>query len=177
MWGMTQYKGVLYMDADTLAVGKIDELFSETYLGPMRARGSGIATARDVMHGRIQENFNMGVFLVVPNAAEYSRLLAVQKSDVKFEFRFAEQGFLNAVYRSFDQRQDLPFKFNANIAAFLTMKPFWDKEKADIRIVHYTDAPKPWACKPSMPIYSLCEWWIKAERETSGIAQSNAVAR
>eukprot|EP00961_Rhodomonas_salina_P029467 397096-Rhodomonas_salina.1 len=124
MWGMTQYKGVLYMDADTFVMGSIDELFSETYLGPMRARGSGVTATPDIWQKRVQENFNMGVFLAVPNATEHSRLVALQKSNtVKFEVGFSEQGFLNVVYKAgSDQRHTLPFKFNANFAAYVDLR-------------------------------------------------------
>eukprot|EP00961_Rhodomonas_salina_P062371 837087-Rhodomonas_salina.1 len=107
----------------------------------------------------------MGVFLIVPNETEHSRLLAVQKSDVKFATVHAEQAFLNVVYKDRYYWHELPFKYNANLEAYREMRSYWDKEAPDIRIVHYTWT-KGWACqrdsigfqgKPDRDLWPVCE--------------------
>eukprot|EP00961_Rhodomonas_salina_P242241 3272517-Rhodomonas_salina.1 len=44
------------------------------------------------------------------------------------------------------------------------MRSLWEKEVEDIRIVHYTDVPKPWSCPVTSYLYPVCEWWINANR-------------
>merc|ERR1712070_637015 len=96
-----------------------------------------IGVARDYGSGKWRPTFNMGVFFIHPDYAEYQRLLHLQKDPLAtFEVAMAEQGFLNAVYKS--QWHDIGFEYNANLAIFSQDRSYWDSHEARIRILHYT---------------------------------------
>lgn len=149
VWGMTMYDTLLYLDLDTLALRPIDGLL-RTRLGEKK-----IGVARDYGGGKWRPGFNMGVFLIHPNAEEHARLLNLQKGgEIKFDTAMSEQGFLNVVYRN--EWYDIGFKYNANLAIFSQDRSYWDKHENDIRIVHYT-MNKPWKC--SRAYNRPCSWW------------------
>ena len=148
-WSMTMYKSLLYLDSDTFVLRSIDDLL-QTNLGNKQ-----IGVARDYGAGKWRPTFNMGVFLIHPNAGEHERLLKLQMSGtIQFKTTMAEQGFLNEVYKN--QWYDIGFEHNANLAIFSQDRSYWDKHESDIRIVHYT-MNKPWRC--SREYRRPCSWW------------------
>jgi hypothetical protein len=158
LWGMTDYDAIAYIDADALLVGDGTELFSNETLRPLRqANGVGIRAAQDIRAGEWVNGFNMGVFVMVPTAHEYGRLIGLQQCNgVRYEQEMAEQGFLNAVYKNKKHWHKLDFTFNANLAAYTEQREFWDAHEKEIRIVHYT-MQKPWECDGAYE--NICAWW------------------
>ena len=152
LWGMTEYGTVLYLDSDALVMRSIDDLL-ETDLGM-----DAIGVAADFGEGLWRLTFNMGVFLIRPNAAEYQRLLRLQKDEsVDFDVTMAEQGFLNVVYK--DQWYDIGFRNNANLAIYSQLRSYWDTHEQDICVIHYTMV-KPWDCLTEYE--QLCIMWRAA---------------
>ena len=149
LWNMTQYERVLYLDSDTLCVGSIMPLLQ------IEISGKPLWAARDIRNSVWQEGFNMGVFMIQPNASEFKRLL-ILKDDKKFHFEvvMAEQGFLNAVYR--DMWGDIGFVNNANLAAYVQDRKLWDSFDGQINVIHYT-MEKPWNC--GYEYASVCRLW------------------
>jgi len=148
-WGMVMYNTLLYLDADTLPVRSVDPLLR------LKLGSAKIGVARDYAAGEWKQGFNMGVFLIQPSAAEYSRLLQLQRGGkVKAAPTMAEQGFLNQVYR--DQWHDIGFEYNANLAIYAQDRTYWDKHFSKVRIIHYTMS-KPWACEPAYR--GVCDIW------------------
>jgi lipopolysaccharide biosynthesis glycosyltransferase len=148
LWNLTQYTDrVVYLDSDCLVVGSLDGLLG------MDLAGKPIWAARDFRGWGWQDTFNMGVFVIRPDAKEFRRLLSLRKH-VRFETRMAEQGFLNVVYKS--TWGELPFQNNANLAAFPIL---WDPERLQgVNVIHYT-AYKPWRC--ALLYESVCRLWWK----------------
>ena len=147
LWGMTMYDTLLYLDSDTLTLRSIDHLLHRN-LG-----NKSIAVAAQTWRGMLQ-GFNMGVFVIQPDIQEYERLLDLQQDpSVEFEAHWAEQGFLNVVYR--DKWDDLGFTNNAFAWTSWQSHAYWMQQFPQINIIHYT-AMKPWTCVPD----SFFETWM-----------------
>jgi lipopolysaccharide biosynthesis glycosyltransferase len=108
------------MDADTLVLGNIDDLLhvqfeNDQKIGVTADFRIDYGTPGVAVRGPIA--FNMGVFAIRPDWAEYERLLRMQRDDdiQVYEHIMAEQGWLNAVYK--DQWKDIGLIYNANVAA------------------------------------------------------------
>ena len=139
LWDMTMYDTLLYLDSDTLTLRSISHLLHHN-LG-----NKSIAAAAQTWHG-IFQGFNMGVFVIHPATREYERLLAIQRDpSVQFESHWAEQGFLNVVYK--DQWDDLGFANNALAWMSWQSRAYWLQQYPVINIVHYVGL-KPWTCVP-----------------------------
>ena len=139
LWGMTMYETLLYLDSDTLTLRSISHLLHRD-LG-----NKSIGVAAQTWHGMFQ-GFNMGVFVIHPDTHEYERLLDLQEdASVQFEAQWAEQGFLNVVYK--DKWDDLGFTNNALAWTSWQNRVYWMEQYAQINVIHYTGL-KPWTCIP-----------------------------
>jgi lipopolysaccharide biosynthesis glycosyltransferase len=150
---MTEYESAAYIDADTFIVGNIDHMFTvHRSFDPSKHR---IGVSRDIMGGQWLNTFNMGIFVVKPNRTEFDRLIKLKEDEnFKFNSGWAEQGFLNDVYK--DQWYEIGFEYNANVAAYLQVRDFWNAREKNIRIIHYT-LGKPWNCGDDLK--QLCDLW------------------
>lgn len=128
LWNATMYKRILYLDADTLAV-RDPALALTSMTAPF-------AAARDWENGAQQAHFNMGVASMVPNANEFARLDAARRTRRDYRIGMAEQELLNAEYNG--TFQELPFEYNANLAAAAQRPAFWAAANASMRIIHFT---------------------------------------
>jgi hypothetical protein len=139
LWDMTMYETLLYLDSDTLTLRSIGHLLHHN-LG-----NKSIGVASQTWRGFFQ-GFNMGVFVIHPDTHEYERLLDLQQDpSVQFETHWAEQGFLNVVYR--DKWDDLGFTNNALAWTSWQSHAYWMQQFPQINIIHYTGM-KPWTCVP-----------------------------
>lgn len=154
LWKMTEYKSIFYFDSDAFVVGNIDQLLN--VYKKLEELDLKIACTRDIMAGKWQSGFNLGVFSIIPNRTEYERLLYF-KDDESFEFQtdMAEQGFLNVLYKN--QWYDFGFENNANLAAYSQLRNFWRNRERDINVIHYT-MNKPWACTSEYK--EICDLWF-----------------
>jgi hypothetical protein len=149
LWNMTEYDRVLYLDSDTLCVGSIIPLLE------MNISTKPLWVARDIRDSIWQDGFNMGVFMITPNADEFDRLLQLKNNNLFiFETGMAEQGFLNVVYQN--NWGDIGFVNNANLAAYVQDKNTWNNFYNDLNIIHYTMS-KPWNCEDAYT--SVCLLW------------------
>jgi glycogenin glucosyltransferase len=153
VWNMTTYDRVVYMDSDAFCIGNISSMLS------MDISSRPIWAARDIRAAQWQESFNMGVFMIKPNASEFKFLLK-QKDDpsIEFETAMAEQGFLNVVYR--DNWGDIGFTNNANLAAYVQDRQLWDRVSDQINVIHFT-MQKPWDCGGEYR--EICQKWVDAQ--------------
>jgi lipopolysaccharide biosynthesis glycosyltransferase len=147
LWNLTQYTDrIVYLDSDCMVVGKLDSLLT------MDLAGKALWAARDFRGWNWQDTFNLGVFVIRPDSAEFLRLMSLREH-VQFETRMAEQGFLNVVYKS--SWGELAFNNNANLAAF---KVLWGSENIEsLNVIHFT-VSKPWRC--AWLYTHVCRiWW------------------
>lgn len=162
VWGMTVYDVVVYMDADTLVLGNIDDLLHVQFENDQKIGVTAdfrIDYGTPGSGGAWADTFNMGVFAIRPDWAEYERLLRMQRDDdiQVYEHIMAEQGWLNAVYK--DQWKDIGLIYNANVAARDHSR--FQEKYGDLRIIHYTTM-KPWFKDDGTEHYKrLCLPWVE----------------
>jgi hypothetical protein len=128
VWNMEEFECIVYLDSDTLCVGDISPLFE--------AREAPFAAVLDYSDGNIMSTFNMGVFRVRPNGTEFARLTGLVRTKRDYRLDMAEQAFLNSVYGN--AYEHLPFEYNANLAAAIQDKAYWETERPRTRIIHFT---------------------------------------
>lgn len=120
-------EGLVYLDADTLILQNVDELFTLPY---------AFAAAPDVwpdQRGMTLE-FNAGVMYLKPNTTVYRHMLDVLP-DTRFPMAFAEQAFLNQYFAA--RTVTLPPLYNGNLMTKKRLPTLWAGMRDDLRVVHY----------------------------------------
>ncbi|KAI6650459.1 Glycogenin-2 [Oopsacas minuta] len=131
VWELIQFKTCVFLDADTIVLRNIDELFCRDEL----------SAAPDIGW---PDCFNSGVFVFKPCLETYRNLLKLA-GDVG-SFDGGDQGLFNTYWVNWVNEQDkrLPFIFNVAI----NMSYFYNaailKFKRDIRVLHFLGLDKPW---------------------------------
>lgn len=167
LWGMTMYQTLVYLDADTMVLHSISHLL-HCNLG-----NHSIGVSAQAWYGKF-EAFNMGVFVIHPEKREYERLLKLQRDpSMYFDASWAEQGFLNVVYK--DKWHDLGFQNNALTWVSWQNHVYWKSQYAHFNVVHFGGL-KPWACfpdiftewliAPSMYYLPVCKEWMEMPPKT-----------
>ena len=141
LWGMTMYHTVVYLDADTMVLRSISHLLN-CHLG-----NHSIGVTAQNWYGKF-EFFNMGVVVIHPAKHEYQRLLKLQRDpSVHFDAAWAEQGFLNVVYK--DKWYDIGCTNNALTWMAWQNHSYWTRQYAHFNVVHFGGIkPWAWACFP-----------------------------
>ncbi|KAK9470668.1 uncharacterized protein V1510DRAFT_431924 [Dipodascopsis tothii] len=158
LWRQTQFRRIVFLDADTLPVRPLDELF---------AVPAPFAAAPDAGWPDI---FNSGVLVLSPDQAVYDELF--QLADAGTSFDGGDQGLLNAHFRDWHR---LPFAYNVTPSAGYQYVPAYRHFAADIRLIHFIGAAKPWHSRtpPSDPhgVYGdmLARWWAVHDTYVSPI--------
>ncbi|XP_028935554.1 glycogenin-2 isoform X1 [Ornithorhynchus anatinus] len=144
-WTLTQYNKCVFMDADTLVLCNIDELFDREELSA--APDSGWPDC-----------FNSGVFVFRPSLKTHNLLL--QHAAEHGSFDGADQGLLNSFFSNWataDIRRHLPFIYNLSSSATYTYLPAFKQFGSDARVVHFLGASKPWHYKYHPQTGSIAE--------------------
>lgn len=166
VWGMTMYETLVFLDADTLVLRSIRHLLR------LKLSHHKIAASAEMTSNGGFEGFNTGVFVIHPDRHEYERLLSLQQDpSVHFDISWADQGFLNFVYK--DKWRDLGFTNNALVWVSWQNHAYWLHHYADINIIHFTGV-KPWSCFfdnfierliiPSAYYTTVCKVWSDTPR-------------
>ncbi|PRW56905.1 phosphoglucomutase PGM3 isoform B [Chlorella sorokiniana] len=160
IFNLTQYERVVYLDADTIAVRNMDELFlCDGLCGVLRH----------------SERINTGVMALTPSTELFNAML--DSIATTPSYTGGDQGFLNALFADwaaaplFDPRQGralsqssewrtsapvakglplgrLPTVYNADLGLYVMNSFRWTLPPAEIRVLHFTLATfKPW------------DWW------------------
>jgi len=166
-WRLVEYKAVLLMDSDTLAVGNPAVAFQQE-LPLMIKTNKTLGAARDLPYspcrfGFAPQYFNAGVLLLIPNLHTF-QFLNSSISTVPHDTDWAEQSLLNVLYHDNTKEtnllfHELPFEYNANVIAKVCEPTLW--RSTDIKIVHYTTA-KGWMYSKhweSLKDPFECWWW------------------
>lgn len=133
-WSLTRYSKCVFLDADTLVLCNVDELFERDELSAAPDPGW-------------PDCFNSGVFVFRPSVHTHSCLLdhALQHGS----FDGGDQGLLNSFFSSWpveDIRKHLPFVYNLSASSFYSYLPAFQKFGHGAKIVHFLGAVKPWSC-------------------------------
>ena len=128
LWKLTEYRRVVFLDADTLVVQNIDKLFGY----PEFCAAPNLYETLADMH-----RLNSGVFVAEPSAATFDAMLAQLDTPGVF-WRRTDQTFLE---RHFPDWHGLPYTCNALQYLYFNLPQLWRWKS--IRVVHY-QYEKPW---------------------------------
>ncbi|XP_059665764.1 inositol phosphorylceramide glucuronosyltransferase 1 [Cornus florida] len=150
IFNMTNYKKVVYLDADTIVVKSVEDLFK---CGKFCA---------NLKHS---ERLNSGVMVVEPSAAIFNDMMS--KVTTLPSYTGGDQGFLNSYYVGFasahvfdpnlspevlhsrpsPEMERLSTLYNADVGLYMLANK-WMVDEKELRVIHYTLGPlKPW------------DWW------------------
>ena len=153
LWRQTQFRRVVYLDADIVALRAPDELF--------RIEAS-LAAVPDIGW---PDCFNSGMLVLSPNMGDYYALLALAQRGISFDG--ADQGLLNMHFRNWER---LSFAYNCTPSASYQYVPAYRHFQSTIAMVHYIGRDKPWVvgreAKGSSGVYEelLGRWWSVYEK-------------
>ncbi|KAJ3613481.1 hypothetical protein NHX12_019730 [Muraenolepis orangiensis] len=163
-WSLTHYSKCVFMDADTLVLSNIDELFEREELSAAPDPGW-------------PDCFNSGVFVFTPSNETHEKLLAFCSENGSFDG--GDQGVLNSFFNTWataDISKHLPFIYNLSSIAIYSYLPAFKQYGHEAKVVHFLGKVKPWSYSydaqsgevkghslvPSLcqvqPDY-LCLWW------------------
>ncbi|XP_076014168.1 glycogenin-1b isoform X1 [Genypterus blacodes] len=132
-WTLTHYSKCVFMDADTLVVSNIDELFDREELSAAPDPGW-------------PDCFNSGVFVYRPSLETYGKLL--QYCTEHGSFDGGDQGVLNGYFSNWstaDISKHLPFIYNLSSIAIYTYLPAFKQYGGNAKVVHFLGKTKPWS--------------------------------
>lgn len=148
LWKQTQYKRIVYLDADMVALRAPNELLT---------MDTKFAAAPDVGW---PDCFNSGLMVLNPNLADYYSLLALAHRGISFDG--ADQGLLNMHFTEWER---LSFVYNCTPNANYQYVPAYKYFQNNIKVLHFIGASKPWTqgrdYKSNSGVYTelLGRWW------------------
>lgn len=131
-WTLTDFEKCVFLDADTLVLQNVDDLFER----------EEFSAAPDVGW---PDCFNTGVFVFKPSQETYTALINHAKSYGSFDG--GDQGLLNEFFSDWstkDISRHLPFIYNTVATAVYSYTPAFKRYGKDVKIVHFLGAVKPW---------------------------------
>ncbi|KAI0471913.1 glycosyltransferase family 8 protein [Xylariaceae sp. FL0804] len=128
LWKQTQFRKIVYIDADVVAYRAPDELFEISH--PFSA-------APDIGWPDL---FNTGVMVLTPGMSDYYAMMAMAERSVSFDG--ADQGLLNMHFRNNYNR--LSFTYNVTPSAHYQYIPAYRHFQSSINMVHFIGPEKPW---------------------------------
>lgn len=129
LWKQTQFRKVVYLDADVLALRAPDELFDVE---------ADFAACPDVGW---PDCFNSGVMVVKPNMDTYEELVNLAEKGETYDG--ADQGLLN---QHFENWHRLSFGYNCTVAGSMAYQyaPALRHYGSKVSMVHFIGQSKPW---------------------------------
>lgn len=169
-WTLTQYSKGVFLDADTLVLCNVDELFERDELSAAPDPGW-------------PDCFNSGVFVFRPSLQTHTRLLdhALQHGS----FDGGDQGLLNSFFSSWpvaDISKHLPFVYNLSASSLYSYLPAFQQFGQNAKIVHFVGAVKPWSShrdnssSPTMEEF-VSLWWREYLSHTTSSAPVNQTSQ
>jgi len=157
LWRQTQFRKIVYIDADVVALRAPDELFSLP---------ATFAVAPDIGW---PDCFNSGVMLLTPNMSDYWALQTLASSGTSFDG--ADQGLLNQYFAN-GKRETISFTYNCTPSAGYQYEPAYRHFGSGISLVHFIGREKPWGTgragmeNGGQRVYTelLGRWWAVYER-------------
>lgn len=153
LWRQTQYKRIVYLDADMVVLRAPNELLTlDTHFAAVPDIGW-------------PDCFNSGLLVLNPNLADYYSLLALAERGISFDG--ADQGLLNMHFQEWDR---LSFMYNCTPSANYQYVPAYRHFQSSISVVHFIGKDKPWTLgrdnKFNTGVYGelLGHWWAVYDR-------------
>jgi len=131
-WSLTEFSKCVFMDADTLVVDNIDELFEREELSATPDIGW-------------PDCFNSGVFVFKPSEETFEGLVRMAETEGSFDG--GDQGLLNSYFSSWSlspASHRLPFIYNMAANVTYSYLPAFKKFGQDVKVCHFLGALKPW---------------------------------
>lgn len=132
LWRLKQFQKVVFLDADTLVLKNIDDLFER----------EEFSACPDVGW---PDCFNSGVFVAVPKDETFLDLTRLAETEGSFDG--GDQGLLNTYFSEWStgpSSRRIPFTYNLTINASYSYAPAYARFKKDIKVVHFIGTQKPW---------------------------------
>jgi glycogenin glucosyltransferase len=154
LWRQTQFRKIVYIDADVVAYRAPDELFNVTH---------SFSAAPDIGWPDL---FNTGVMVLTPDKGEYYAMMAMAERGISFDG--ADQGLINMHFRNNYNR--LSFTYNVTPSAHYQYIPAYRHFQSGINMVHFIGSDKPWfkgrhASMGSSPFDEMTgRWWAVYDR-------------
>ncbi|KAF2091795.1 glycosyltransferase family 8 protein [Saccharata proteae CBS 121410] len=167
LWRQTQYRKIVYIDADVVALRAPDELFDIE---------ASFAAAPDVGW---PDAFNTGVMVISPDMGEYWALRTLASSGDSFDG--ADQGLLNQYYEHRGWHR-ISFTYNCTPNAQYQWEPAYKHYKSRINMVHFIGKSKPWMDSPQgggPGVYNelLAKWWAVYDKHLRTVIEGEAAGR
>lgn len=131
LWDLTEFEKVVFLDADTVVLGSLEELLDRPDFAAAPCMGG-------------MDVFNGGVLVADPSKAEM-----VAKMPSLPSYDGSEQGFLNSLFPDWftgPPERRLPAIYNVPHILYY-YHPSWNRIRADIRVLHFFGARKPWTSR------------------------------
>ncbi|XP_056420813.1 glycogenin-1 isoform X2 [Hyla sarda] len=131
-WTLTEYTKCVFMDADTVVLQNIDDLFEREELSAAPDPGW-------------PDCFNSGVFVYRPSIETHNQLLQLATDQGSFDG--GDQGLLNSFFSTWatkDIHKHLPFIYNLSSISIYSYLPAFKAFGADAKVVHFLGKVKPW---------------------------------
>ncbi|KAK4241273.1 Glycogenin-1 [Achaetomium macrosporum] len=128
LWRQTQFRKIVYVDADIVAYRAPDELFDLDH---------AFSAAPDIGWPDL---FNTGLMVLTPNMGDYYALMAMAQRGISFDG--ADQGLLNMYFKNNFHR--LSFTYNVTPSAHYQYIPAYRHFQSSISMVHFIGPDKPW---------------------------------
>ncbi|KAK7749464.1 glycogenin glucosyltransferase [Cytospora paraplurivora] len=129
LWNQTQFRRIVYLDADVVAYRAPDELFDLP---------QPFSAAPDIGWPDL---FNTGVLALSPSKTDYEALLALAEKGISFDG--ADQGLLNIYFK--DNYNRLSFSYNVTPSGHYQYVPAYRHFQSSISLVHFIGSAKPWS--------------------------------
>lgn len=145
VWGLVQYKKVIFLDADMLIIKSIEDLFERPDFSACPDSGW-------------PDCFNTGLFVCVPCAVTLKKLMYQACSMGSFDG--GDQGLLNGFFsnwHTYSHVHRIPFVYNVTFSLHYSYKPAFMHFYQEIRAVHFVGPNKPWMLSDWEEYSDICK--------------------
>lgn len=157
LWKQLQFRKIVYIDADVVALRAPDELFHID---------APLAAAPDIGW---PDCFNSGVMLLQPDMGDYWSLQTLAASGTSFDG--ADQGLLNEYFQNRNWHR-LSFTYNCTPSSSYQYEPAYRHFRSSISMTHFIGKEKPWTlgrqalATSGSGVYKelLGRWWSVYDR-------------
>ncbi|KAF8932978.1 hypothetical protein BGZ52_008917 [Haplosporangium bisporale] len=144
VFNQTQYSKVVFLDADTLVLRNIDDLFDFAANGSLddKDRNTRFAASPDAGW---PDCFNSGVFVCRPSYEDYTGLIEMANQEGTFDG--GDQGLLNSYFSGWSRGHSdnrLPFVYNTTPSSVYSYAPAFQQYRERLAVVHFVGSFKPW---------------------------------